>query len=690
MTRTPDDSANEDRPIGGKLADRQDERARLRAIVDDLKIEQQHLRDANALKERQIAEYAADIARLNASPWRRCQTWLTRRLNDIRDRINPHAAEKNADGTDYARWIKLYDTLSGGDRGAIKAHIERLSYQPLISIIMAAREMQEPLLRDTIDAVRAQLYSHWQLCIADDGSCGPASVALMHEMTATEPRIKWIRNETDDASTAHNSALALATGEFVALLNQGDRLAEQALYEIVAELNTHPDADLIYSDEDRIDADGTRHAPHFMTDWNRELFLAANEVPHLCVVRKALVDKIGGYRRGYSAAQDYDLILRVADASEPRTIRHIPAVLCHRHAASSAISDTQIQAYLRATRSAKADYFLRRGEAAKPVENPFCPKWDWIRRPVPAPAPLVSLIVPTRNRHDLLGPCLEGLLNETNYCPLEIIIIDHESDEPETIALLDRWRGDPRARIMRYEGPFNYSDMNNKAVAVARGEFVGLVNNDISVIHADWLAEMVSLAVLPGSGAVGAKLLYPDETVQHGGVVLGILGVANHAHYKAQRHALGYFGKLVLASDISAVTGACLVVRRAVYEEVGGLDADNLPVSFNDVDLCLKIQARGYRNIWTPFACLYHHESPSRGSDMAPDKVERARREALFMRSKWAPHLDDEPFYNANLTLKGCDFALAFPPRRVKPWRTPNERVRAANAGEAKGPQDNS
>lgn len=575
---------------------------------------------------------------------------------------------------DYAKWIKLYDRLSGQDRRAIKAHIERLSDHPLISLIMPiGGATPEHVLRDAIKSVQAQLYLDWELCLAAEGSTPSAFPDFLPEIVSADPRIKWLPfDDNGNPSAALNAALSRATGAFVAILETDDQLAEQALYEIAVELNAHSDADLIYSDEDEIDTKGRRHRPQFNTDWNLELLLERNEAPHLCVFRKSLVESIGGFRLDLQDAPSYDLVLRVAAVIESRKIRHVPAVLYHRRSASdAAISHAKAKTRLQAARAAKADYFVKRGETASIVENPAVSSWDWIRRPVLTPAPLVSLIVPTRNRHDLLCPCLDGLLNHTDYQPLEVIIIDHESDEPETIVLLDRWRSDPRVRIMRYEGPFNYSDMNNKAVAIAQGEFVGLINNDISIIHPDWLAEMVARAAQPGVGAVGAKLFYPDETVQHGGVVLGIMGVANHAHYKAGRDELGHFGRLVLASDVSAVTGACLIVRRALYEEVGGLDAVNLPVSFNDVDFCLKLLTRGYRNIFTPFAMLYHHESPSRGSDMAPDKIERHRREAQFMRQTWAPLLDRDPFYNVNLTLNACDFSLAFPPRRVKPWLTP-------------------
>jgi O-antigen biosynthesis protein len=336
--------------------------------------------------------------------------------------------------------------------------------------------------------------------------------------------------------------------------------------------------------------------------------------------------------------------------------------------AAASFSESQLERCVAAALAAKRDYFARRGKAADVLENPSIATWERIRRPVPTPPPLVSLIIPTRNRHDLLGPCLDGILKRTNYQPLEVIIIDHQSDEPETMALLERWRTDSRVRITHYEGVFNYSDMNNKAVALARGDIVGLINNDVDVIEPDWLTEMVSHAVDPENGAIGAKLLYPNDHVQHAGVILGTGGIAGHLHLNASRMATGYFGRLALTSNVSAVTGACLILRKSVFEEVGGLNAKDLTVAFNDVDLCLKIQAKGYRNVWTPFALLYHHESPSRGPDTTPDKIERARRETEFMRTQWGELLDQDPYFNLNLSLRTPSFDLAFPPRRKKPW----------------------
>lgn len=661
-----------------QIAQLKDELASRAAGIEELKECLEQVRESAAFKDAQIAEHRYHLERINASPWWRLGMWVARRIETLlriakiqstTDNVPRQSLQTNRS---YQKWVELYDTISEQDRQAIKVHIQGLAYQPLISIVMPAYETPENLLREAIASVRSQLYRNWELCIVDDGSPSPTVARVLAELSACDSRIKWMRRESNGhISEASNFALTLASGEFVALMDHDDLLAEHALYEVVAELNRHPDADLIYSDEDRINDAGVRHSPYFKTDWNPELFLGQNMISHLGVYRRSILDKVGGFRVGYEGSQDYDLALRVVNVTRNEKIRHIPAVLYHWRGRSvnASFSETQLQQCVTAARRAKADYFSARGEAAKVLENPFVPSWEWIRRPIQSPSPLVSLIVPTRNRHDLLGPCLDGLLNRTNYQPIEVIIIDHESDHPETIALLDRWRADERVRIIRYEGDFNYSDMNNKAVTYARGEMIGLINNDIDVINSDWLSEMVSLAALPENGAIGAKLLYPNDLVQHAGVALGMTGgIAGHMYLNAMRHEIGYFGRLVLSSNVSAVTGACLVVRAAVFEEVGGLNSVDLPVSYNDVDLCLRIQAKGYRNVWTPFALLYHHESPSRGPDTAPDKIDRARREVEYIRRTWGDHLNNDPFFNPNLSLQSCSFELAFPPRRVKPW----------------------
>jgi GT2 family glycosyltransferase len=566
----------------------------------------------------------------------------------------------------YAAWIKKFDRLKRRDRRAIKQHIARLSYHPKISVVMTVRQPNKRWLAKTIESLHAQLYNNWELCIAVVASPTDGATKSLKKHAA-DPRIKWEPlDQNGDSAVATNSALELASGEFVALIEYNDSLAEHALYEAIVELNDHPDADIIYSDEDCIDDKGLRSNPNFKTDWNPELFLSQNMLDHLAVYRKTLIDKIGGFRTGFEGAQNYDLALRASRVTTPARIRHIPAILYHRRLANG---DSHLQENVEAARRARTQHLLAIGDGSTLEPHPMTKLYDRVRRPVPAVAPLVSLIVPTRNAAYLMRPCLEGILHRTNYKNFEIIIIDHESDEPETIELLREASLDSRVRIMRYEGEFNYSDMNNKAVALARGELIGLINNDIEVIESDWLTEMVSLAVRPENGAIGAKLLYPDGSVQHAGVVVGLGGGAGHTFAKAPRDEPGYFWRLQLPSNMSAVTAACLLVKKSIFEEVGGLNATELKIAFNDVDLCLKIAARGYLNVWTPYALLTHHESPSRGFDHDdPVKHERNQREVSYICEMWGETLKRDPFYNVNLSIFSSIYELATPPRRTPPW----------------------
>ena len=667
----PEERAHRSGEVADSKKDPSPDYARLLRELDDLTV----------IKNGQVAECLYHLNRINASGWWQLGKRLerlflkpTRAVARLFSRaVSPPAgAPCLACDPPYEEWIKTYDTLSDGDRREIKSHIEALEYKPLISVVMPAYETPEKTLREAIASVRAQLYENWELCAADDASASPKVSAILREVSRLDRRIKWMRRESNGhIAAASNSALALACGEFVALMDHDDLLAERALYEIVVELNAHPDADIIYSDEDKIDDNGARHSPYFKSDWNPELFLGHNMISHLGVYRRSLVNQIEGFRTGYEGSQDYDLALRAVNATSDARIRHIPAILCHRRegAENGSCSETQSGRCVASARHAKRDYFLARGEAAEVEENPFAPAWDRIRRPVPTPAPLVSLIVPTHNRHDLLATCIDGLLHRTTYSRIEVIIVDHDSDDPETIALLRRLGADERVRVLPYRGRFNYSDMNNMAVAEARGEVVGLINNDIDVIEPDWLAEMVSIAVLPQNGAIGAKLLYPNGKVQHGGVTLGAPWGPEHTHINAGRSEMGYFGRLVLTANVSAATAACLVLRKAAFDEVGGLNAVDLPVAYNDMDLCLKLRARGYSNIWTPFALLYHNESATRRKDRASRKVDGFIAELEYMRSKWGRAFEHDPYFNINLTLRNPCFALACPPRRIKPWR---------------------
>jgi GT2 family glycosyltransferase len=577
---------------------------------------------------------------------------------------------------EYRAWIQAYDTLTDHDRQAIAAHIARMAHRPLISVVMSAYQSNAILLREAVASVRAQLYPHWELCIADDASPGEATWGLLTKLAAQDSRIKIVRRETNGGiAAATNSAFELAAGDFVAFLDHDDLLAERALYEVAAELEAHPDADLVFSDEDKIDEKGRRSQPHHKTDWNAELMLGVNAVNHLTVVRRSLLNDLGGLREGFDGAQDHDLLLRAAERTPRDRIRHIPWVLYHWRwqGKQGSYSRARPAGCSAAAARAVGEHLARTGQAdASVTQHEGAAHWLRVRRQIAAPKPLVSLIVPTRDRADLVAQCADGVLNRTAYAPLELLIVDNGSVEPKTRALFDRLRADARVRIVEAPGPFNFSALNNLAAAQANGEVLVLLNNDISMMGPDWLDEMVAQAIRPNVGAVGAKLYYPDDSLQHAGVVLGIGGgperVAGHLYAGAGSNHAGYQGHLTLARNVSGVTAACLAIRKSVYDEVGGMDAERLPVAFNDVDLCLKVRAAGYDIVWTPHAELYHHESASRGSDIAPAAAARFQREVAVMRERWGPVLDDDPFYGPVFDKRFANYRLGEPPDRVAPW----------------------
>ena len=581
--------------------------------------------------------------------------------------------------SEYDRWVRDYDTLAEEDRAQIRACIDRFAYRPLISVVMPAYETPERLLREAIGSVRAQLYPNWELCIADDASPSDRVTSVLRELTAEDARIKWIkRDHNGHIAAATNSALALASGEFVAFMDHDDLLAEHALFEIAAELNAHPETDLIYSDEDQVGPTGRRYQPYFKPDWNIDLLLGHNVFSHLGVFRRELLTRIGALREGVvDGSQDYDLVLRAAGETKPSRIRHIPEVLYHwrRMSEESSFSQVHLDRCIAAARQGIREYLKAQGvQGAEVLGASAIPTWTRVRWPLPLP-PRVSLIVPTRDQAELLSKCVSGLLHRTNYPDLELLIVDNDSREQPTLELFERLRADNRVRILQMPGQFNYSTLNNRAVHEATGEIIVLVNNDIDVIDGGWLRELVSIAVRPDVGAVGPKLLFGDGRIQHAGVVLGVgshgtgPGVAGHFGYSAARNEIGYFGQYALTREVSAVTGACLAMRKATYQAIGGLDTEHLPVSFNDVDLCLRIRAAGLRVIWTPFAELYHLESASRGLDRTPEQIARANKEADHMRHQWGPQLDRDPFYNPNFGRLDHDFRLANPSRRKKRWR---------------------
>jgi glycosyltransferase involved in cell wall biosynthesis len=572
--------------------------------------------------------------------------------------------------SEYEKWCQQHEALEESDLAAIRTHIAAFAARPVFSVVMPVYDTPEGLLGKAIQSVLDQVYPHWELCIADDASTQPHVREVLERFAARDPRIKVAyRQANGHICEASNTALALATGEFTALFDHDDVLSPMALYEVAAEIDAYPGAQFIYSDEDKIDMEDRRFDPYFKPDWNPDLNTGQNYTSHLSVYRTELIRSLGGFRAGFEGSQDWDLLLRAIERIPASSIRHIPKLLYHWRAApgSTALQLAEKSYPVEAARMALEDHFRRLGE---PVEMLAVPGDHWrIRYPVPSPAPLVSLIIPTRNALNLVRQAVKSILEITDYPSYEIIIVDNGSDDPEAIAYFAQIsRDDPRVRILHYREPFNYSAINNRAVREARGEIVGLLNNDVEAIDRGWLGEMVSHAVRPGIGAVGAMLYYPLNTVQHAGVILGLGGVAGHPFKEFPRGDQGQKNRLRLVQNYSAVTAACLVIRRERFLEVGGLNEKDLSIAFNDVDLCCKLIKAGYRNLWTPYAEFYHHESATRGVEDTPEKKARFQAEIDYMMNTWGELLMSDPAYNPNLTLVGEDFSPAYLSRAKKSW----------------------
>ncbi|ACB80003.1 glycosyl transferase family 2 [Methylorubrum populi BJ001] len=559
--------------------------------------------------------------------------------------------------TGYAAWIARFDRLTAAERARIRAEIAGWEAPPLISVLMPVHDPDPRVLEAAIRSVRGQLYPAWELCIADDASTDPRIPRLIARHAAEEPRIRTVRRpENGHIARATNEALGLAGGAYAAFLDHDDLLSENALFEVARAVRADPELALIYSDEDKVDRRGRRFEPHFKSGYDRELLWAQNYVNHLCVVRTDALRRLGGLRPGFEGSQDHDLLLRLTEGLDASRVRHIPKVLYHWRAAagSGTFSDRALARAEEARLRALTEIAARKGARAERGPEGF----NRLVRPLPAPPPLVSVVIPTRDRAELLGVVLDGLFARTDYPALEVIVVDNGSTEPATRDLFARYAGDPRLRVLPAPGPFNFSELSNRGAAAARGTILLFLNNDIEVLEPGWLTELVAIASDREIGAVGAKLLYPDGTIQHGGIVLGIGGIAGHSHLGLPGSAPGYFARMVLSQEVSAVTGACLAMRAAVFSEVGGFDAAHLAVAFNDVDLCLKIRAAGYRIVWTPHARLVHHESKSRGAEDTPEKRARFEAESRVMRERWEPVLRADPYYNPNLSRAAAHYRL--------------------------------
>lgn len=558
---------------------------------------------------------------------------------------------------DYPAFLAMHEQW---DVEEIRLEIAAFSYQPKISILMPVYNVEEEWLTKCIQSVQGQFYENWELCMSDDASTDPNVKPLLEKFVAQDERIKVVfRQENGHISKATNSALEIATGEFCALLDNDDELAPIALYEVVKTLNENPELDLIYSDEDKIDMQGNRFDPAFKPDFSPDLLLGTNYISHLGVYRTTILHQINGFRVGYEGSQDYDLVLRFVEQTTPKRIAHIPKILYYwRILPTSTAADQSTKGYaFDAGLKAVQDALVRRnikGTATHAAGNGlFDVHYEILKED------LVSVIIPTKNGYDDMKRCLESIVEKTTYPNYEIVVADNGSDDVRMKELYEHYNNilGEKFNVIDLPIPFNYSRINNLAAKEANGTYLLFLNNDTEVITKDWMSKMVSFAQFERIGCVGAKLYYPNHTIQHAGVILGMGGAAGHPHHTYPRGDFGYFGKLEINVNYSAVTAACLMIRAKDFHELNGFN-EELTVAFNDVDLCLREQALGRDNLFLHGVELFHFESQSRGYENTPEKQARFEKETAYMYSKWGNLIENDPYYNPNLTRTGGNFSL--------------------------------
>jgi GT2 family glycosyltransferase len=557
------------------------------------------------------------------------------------------------EGQDAPGQYQLYiekNTPTSKELSQIMQELDNFEYKPVISIVMPVYNVAEEYLVKAIASVKQQAYSRWELCICDDASTLPYIKPLLQKYAREDQRIRVAyRGKNGGIVKASNEALKMAQGAYVGLLDNDDELTPDALFEVVKALQERK-YDLLYSDEDKLDLEGKRCEPFFKPDWAPDLLLSINYISHFGVYRRKILSETGGFRDGFDGSQDYDLVLRFTEKTG--SIRHIPKILYHwRKIPGSTAENVQFKTYaIDSAKKALGDA-LKRRKIDGAVEDGLWTGSYRVKRVI-AEQPLVSIIIPFKDKIDVLKTCLESILTRTTYQNFEIILVDNLSELYETREYLNTLIGNPKIRFLRYEKPFNYAAINNWAAGQANGEVLILLNNDTEIITPGWIEAMLEHAQRPEVGAVGAKLLYPNNTLQHAGVLIGVSGVANHAFSRHDHADHGYFGQADVIRNYSAVTAACAMVRKSVFQELGGLDEQNLAVAFNDVDFCLRLREKGYLVVYTPYAKLYHHESLSRGRDVDIKEV-------LYMKTKYAALIQKgDPYYNPNLTRENLDFSL--------------------------------
>lgn len=565
-------------------------------------------------------------------------------------------AQKSAPQGDYG---KYREAVAPTEEELSRQRKENFPYAPLISIVVPLYKTPEKYLEKLVESVQNQTYGNWELCLSDGSGKDSPLEKYLGRLEDRDARVKIVRSpEPLQISENTNAALKEANGEFIAFSDHDDLLAEDALYECVKALQREPEAELLYSDEDKVSMNGKHYfQPHFKSDYNPDLLCSMNYFCHLVVVKRALLDKAGMLNPAFDGAQDYDFVLRCTEHTDK--ICHIPKVLYHwrAHENSTAENPESKRYAFEAGKRAVQAHLDRRGVPAR-VEMGEYPglyrvHYQWKEQP------LVSILIPNKDHTEDLDKCIQSVEKRSNYRNYEFIVIENNSELPETFAYYKKLEEEnKKARVVYWEGEFNFSAINNFGAEFAKGEYLLLLNNDTEMIGADCLWELLGPCMRDDVGVTGARLYYEDGTIQHAGVVIGFGGIAGHTFIGFDGKANGYFSRIICTQNYSAVTAACMMTKKSVYQQVGGLTED-LVVAFNDIDYCMKVKKFGKLIVYNPYAELYHYESKSRGLEDSPQKQERYYKEMKYFVTKWKDFMDrGDPYYNPNLTLSKADFSL--------------------------------
>ena len=546
------------------------------------------------------------------------------------------------DQKDYEFWCKYCEE---------KPVYGDLKYKPLISVLIPVYNISKYYLNECINSILSQYYDNYEIILADDCSTNLETIEALKEYESNS-KIKVIYRKTNGhISAATNTALKEASGEFVALIDNDDVISTNALYEMVKVLNNDKNVDMIYSDEDKLNLDGKRCDPNFKSDFAPDSFLSSNYICHFTILRTSIMREIKGFRVGYEGAQDYDLFLRFTEKTNK--IHHISKILYHWRMIPGSTSmsiDNKNYAIERGKKAIEDALIRRKIDAIVHIHEKvpyYYIEYKYKKEPK------ISIIIPTKDYSDTLRVCLNSIYEKTTYKNYEIIVVNNNSVEEDTFSLFNEYKTNhSNFEVIDANFEFNYSKINNLAIKKLKGEYIMLLNNDTEIITNNWLEIMVGYAMQKHIGAVGAKLLYPDETVQHAGVVLGLGGIASHVGVNSYKDEVGMYGRLVVPYNYSAVTAACLMVEKKKFNEVKGFE-EKLMVAYNDIDFNIKLLNKGYYNICLPQVLLIHHESKSRGLDSTPDKYKRFLFESSYMHNKWGEILQNDKFYNKNCSLRG-------------------------------------